>query len=248
MNNDSFLKQLDQHWIALHGLFGESSQWDFLQNVFQLHAIDLYPLLVLPKEKLLLELLKKCPHKSNIVGYSMGGRIAMELFLQAPHKFNRLIILASHPGLVSADDIHQRRLWEESLIFKLQNDPEQFIHDWNQLDIFKNDKQIKLPQRPSFELTAGISNWGLSKQENLLPKLKPFKDKITWIIGSEDDKYQQLWQSHCANLNSNHLSSIQMSEFNLITIPNAGHRLLQHPDKIKKVLMNIASNQVSQLN
>ena len=225
-------------WFALHGLFGDFSQWDFLENVDgidHVSAVDLYPLLEMPKGDALNILHQRIianshdlisGHNINLVGYSMGGRIAMELFLKSPEAIDKLVILASHSGLSNNLEIQARKNWEDKLVEKLKQNSFQFIKDWNQQDIFNNDAPIELPHKPLSQLAGGIVNWGLSKQINLLPLLLPFKEKVFWLIGSEDEKYQKFAKEH-------------LYDFNVFHIQGAGHRLLQHPEKISKAISGL---------
>lgn len=225
-------------WMALHGLFGDSSQWSFLENldaVDKLIAVDLYPLLDKPKDKLMGNLLSllvdKCQNAGaknqiNLIGHSMGGRIAMELFLKSPESFERLVILASHPGLLDKSQILAREIWEKKWLAHLQQNPSEFISAWNQQSIFENDKPIELPSRPLEQLAGGILNWGLSKQKNLLPLLQNFKQKVYWLIGSEDNKYCEFAKE-------------SLQDFKVLKIKGAGHRLLQYPNEISECISRL---------
>ena len=219
-------------WLALHGLFGDFSQWDFLNqlNNVDLQALDLYPLMDLSKDELLMDLLSRFvannQHSNNLIGYSMGGRIAMELFLKSPDSFNKLILLASHPGLEDNTAILARKNWENSWISKIQQLPQDFITDWNKQSIFEHDQDILLPDKPLQQLIAGIATWGLSKQKNLLPDLLKHRDKVLWLIGSKDSNYLKLAED-------------RLGDFSILKVENAGHRLLQHPEEVLKCLKTL---------
>lgn len=211
-------------WIALHGFLGKCEQWNFLENLGEVHAIDLYPLMHLSKDELLDTLIEKIPDGTRLIGYSMGGRIAMELFLKNPNKFSQLYILASHPGLESQTEIKDRLKWENMWIDKISKTPKTFIDEWNRQEIFQNDQPISMPSVPIDQIKKCIEIWGLSKQEFLIPKLKKYNDKIVWLIGSEDKKYKLI----AGNSIKNH--------FYAHCVTGAGHRLLQYPDYVLKCL------------
>ena len=206
-------------WMALHGFLGSREQWDFLKTLGEVDAIDLYPLMDKTKDELFEFLLSRVENGTRLIGYSMGGRIAMELFLRAPDKFSNLYVLASHPGLEFKEDIEQRVLWENNWVKKLDY-PDTFINEWNQQDIFKNDNPISFPKRPINQIKKCIETWGLSKQDYLVPKLKRFNDKIVWLIGSEDKKYKVI----AGNSIKEH--------FYAHCVTGAGHRLLQYPEYV----------------
>lgn len=211
-------------WLALHGFLGDSGQWDFLRSLGIVEAIDLYPLMEMSKEELLDYLLKKVERGTKLIGYSMGGRIAMELFLRDPNKFSNLYILASHPGLEHKEDIKNRLLWENQWVEKLDGPRDLFIKDWNKQEIFKNDKPINFPNVEISQIKKCIEVWGLSKQDNLVPKLKDYSDKVIWLIGSEDKHYKKIAATNIKEY------------FYAHCVTGAGHRLLQHPNYILNCL------------
>lgn len=213
------------NWLALHGFLGHYSQWKFLEQLGKVTAIDLYKLMHLSKEQLLNNVLDNVKDNTNLIGYSMGGRIAMELFLLAPEKFSSLYLLASHPGLECKDEIQKRILWEKNWIDKLKSlNRDDFLNEWNAQDIFINDLPIDFFDASIEQMIACFEIWGLSKQKFLINDLKKYKDKVIWIIGSEDINYKRITAT-----------SIK-EHFYTYCVTGAGHRLLQHPESLLNCL------------
>lgn len=190
---------------AFHGFLGSPRDFDFLkEDSVTLH--DLY---------------KETPSTSAddiLIGYSMGGRVAMELAKK--NGFRKLILINAHPGLTNDKEREVRSLWEEEVLERL-SDPESFLSWWNALSLFHADKPVLKVPEGSDDLFRKML---LSRQENFLPFLIERKNDVHWILGEKDPKYSAL-------------SSILL-DFNVHMVPG-GHRLLQHPQLIKPVIRKI---------
>ncbi len=91
----------------LHGFLGSPLDWQDL---------DLPGLfLTLPGHQgrpLDLSLLEKeIPKKTTLIGYSLGGRLAMDFAHRFPERIERLIILSANPGLEKGKE--ERIEWDE---------------------------------------------------------------------------------------------------------------------------------------
>ncbi|MES2526863.1 MAG: alpha/beta fold hydrolase [Bdellovibrionota bacterium] len=155
-----------------------------------------------------------------LVGYSMGGRLAMELAKK--NGFKKLILINSHPGLLDDKEREVRSAWEEEVLERL-TDPQSFLSWWNGLPLFKNDQPLlSVPEKSSDLFKKMI----LSRQENFLPFLTEHKNKVHWILGEKDPKYSLL--------------KGQLGDFDVHMIP-AGHRLFQHPELINPLIRKLVS-------
>src|SRR3954454_18833816 len=52
--------------------------------------------------------------RSTLVGYSMGGRIALNAALALPGSVERLVLVGASPGIADASEREQRRLADET--------------------------------------------------------------------------------------------------------------------------------------
>ncbi len=190
-----------------HGFLGSPRDFDFLNGVgVTLH--DLY---------------QETPvtNASDIlIGYSMGGRLAMELARK--NDFKKLILINAHPGLVDDKEREVRSAWEEEVLERL-TDPESFLTWWNALPLFKNDRPLTTVPDKSADLFKKMI---LSRQENFLPFLTENKNKVHWILGDKDPKYSLL--------------KAQLGEFDVHMVP-AGHRLFQHPEILAPLIQKLVS-------
>ncbi|MEK6555232.1 MAG: alpha/beta fold hydrolase, partial [Bdellovibrionota bacterium] len=148
--------------IGLHGFLGQGCDFDLISSELKklipqakFYAPDLfsgYGTDVLPTsfekwpalfEKTLkmtapFNLTPEAGSKRVLMGYSLGGRLALDLFLKDAEAFDALVLLAPNPGLISQQE-KQRRLqsdlnWSEQITEDNWSD---FLAAWNAQDIFK---------------------------------------------------------------------------------------------------------------
>ena len=166
----------------------------------------------------LYENLPETSSEDILIGYSMGGRVAMELAKK--NGFKKLILINAHPGLTDDKEREVRSLWEEEVLERL-TDPEKFLTWWNALPLFHADQPLTSVPEGSSDLFKRML---LSKQENFLPFLTERKKDVHWILGEKDPKYSAL--------------SKTLKDFNVHMV-TGGHRLLQHPELLKPILGKI---------
>lgn len=159
-----------------------------------------------------------CKESDILVGYSMGGRVALKIAHRLNYKIKKIIILNANPNKLSEDEKAARLNFEESVKEKmLTMSVSDFLQYWNGLSIFKDDAPISEVTESELRQWAGVfAKHRLSDQADYLADLKNHPYQFSWIVGSLDKKY---------------LDIAQKSELSFFTIP-AGHRLFQHPQKI----------------
>ena len=132
-----------------------------------------------------------------LMGYSLGGRLALHALLQKPDMWGGAVIIAAHPGIKTKterlkqcerDDIWAERFREEPW--------EELIKEWNQLPIFCNrlnpfELKEKVISRETISQAFNVFSKG--RQSYLMPQLKKNKDvPVLYIAGNEDAKYTQI--------------------------------------------------------
>jgi pimeloyl-ACP methyl ester carboxylesterase len=155
-----------------------------------------------------------------LIGYSMGGRLAIELAKK--NRFKKLILINAHPGLTDDKEREIRSQWEEEVLERL-TDPKKFLKWWNALPLFQADKPLTNVPARSVELFRKML---LSRQENFLPFLLENKDRVHWILGEKDPKYSALRKI--------------LTDFDVHMVPG-GHRLFQHPEILEPLIRKLIS-------
>lgn len=157
-----------------------------------------------------------------LVGYSMGGRVALRIAARLQYRIKKVIILSSNPHALSEEEKENRIAWEEKMKhLMLTRSSSNFLEIWNNQNIFKNDLPISNITEDELKIWAQIfEKYRLSDQKNYLQDLKNHPDKFSWIVGSLDEKY---------------LNIAKTSGVKYYTI-EAGHRLYQKPLALIKLI------------
>ncbi len=200
--------------LFLHGFMGNSN--DFLE-VIGLISSQFYCLVVdLPghgKTKVrqddnyqipnicqaLIQLLKTLKIKSCfLVGYSMGGRIALYLAIYFSHYFKGVILESASPGLRTQAERELRIKQDFNLIEKLRyQDFTLFLQQWYSNTLFTsftlhpNYQQAiarRLDNNP-FKLAKSLLHGGLGKQPSLWNHLPEAHIPMLLVVGELDRKF-----------------------------------------------------------
>lgn len=163
--------------------------------------------------------------RSLVLGYSLGGRLALALreALGADSKFYFLFV-STNPGLAAAEERAERKhndsLWAERFRTEEWNS---LLTAWNQQGVFRGSKQE--PDRKTLSsrrevLARVLESWSLAEQKNYRPSLKG--DDFIWITGGLDEKFTKLARG------------IPNSR----TIPSASHRVhLDAPGELAEMVL-----------
>jgi 2-succinyl-6-hydroxy-2,4-cyclohexadiene-1-carboxylate synthase len=178
--------------IALHGFLGAPSDWDHWQNVIA------YPVGTAKSLNTWAEQFNQWVEANTqapriLVGYSMGGRLALHALIQNPDLFAKAILISTHPGLTNAQERKTRLVSDKAWAYRFRNDPwDQLMADWENQPVFKDaHRPIRVESEFNREVLAEqLENFSLAQQEDLLPLLP--KIPIQWVTGSKDTKFEQL--------------------------------------------------------
>lgn len=80
-----------------------------------------------------------------VVGYSLGGRLALGLACRYPERVRGVIAIGAHPGIATAEERAARRAWEDELVVHLESGSlASFVDAWEKLPLFAS--QARLPE------------------------------------------------------------------------------------------------------
>ena len=182
--------------IALHGFLGKSEDWNCFGAITQPLSLKNEHL---PFWAWAAEFNKAIPEKQSkniLLGYSLGGRLAMHLLLESPHLWAGAILISAHPGLRSQAEKEKRMENDLHWADRFLKDPwDDLLRDWNQNPIF--NKAPFPSQRIESEfnrrtLSLQLKNWSLGRQENLLPQLQQLPFPLLILAGEKDEKFASL--------------------------------------------------------
>jgi 2-succinyl-6-hydroxy-2,4-cyclohexadiene-1-carboxylate synthase len=141
--------------------------------------------------------------KFDVLGYSMGGRVAIAISILFPERIRKLVIESASPGLKSYLECSDRHLSDAKLAGSIiENGIEVFVDYWENIPLFESQKSL-----PS-EIRSTIRKQRLSNDPRQLanalygmsPALQPsfwkYLDRIQadvlMIVGELDHKYCQI--------------------------------------------------------
>ncbi|MCB2361259.1 2-succinyl-6-hydroxy-2,4-cyclohexadiene-1-carboxylate synthase [Clostridium estertheticum] len=201
--------------ICLHGFSEDISTWEFIKlDGHQLILIDLighgksdkpklrkyYSLKVMLRHlnKLIFQLGLK---KYSMLGYSMGGRIALAYALIYPKEIDKLILESASYGEDGVLNRLKRRRNDLVLAKQIEkNGIEWFSEYWSHLNIFESQKRLsrsminEINKRRLGNSTRALSNTlkitGQGKFPCLKGKIIKLSISILYISGEYDKKYR----------------------------------------------------------
>lgn len=215
--------------VFLHGFMGNKDDWKVKSGLtFDLPCFGEH--LKFPKNRdeifqnlfdyLVNEL--EITDQDMIVGYSLGGRVAMELVYKMKLPIKRCIIFCAHPGLISEDEKKIREMLENKWVTELDNKNE-FLKNWYKSPLFQefiktnsfNDLYQKRLDDEGTKWAESFQYFGLSKQPNLTNFIKTSQVPMDYFVGEFDKKFK---------LVANELSQ-QAKNVNIHEIVGADHAL-----------------------
>jgi 2-succinyl-6-hydroxy-2,4-cyclohexadiene-1-carboxylate synthase len=149
--------------------------------------------------------------KVTLLGYSMGGRLALHWALAHPEQVERLILVGASPGLATAEAQAERRLADETLAdFIRTRGLEAFFKYWHNQTFFQT--MLALPpeelapilgRRSGNDpegLALSLRHVGTGSLPSLWPRLKEIRCPVDLVTGETDAKFTRLAQEMGAHL------------------------------------------------
>jgi 2-succinyl-6-hydroxy-2,4-cyclohexadiene-1-carboxylate synthase len=170
--------------------------------------------------------------QTDVLGYSMGGRVALQLTAAAPARVGALVLESSSPGLADPAERQARIAADEALADSIERDGlAAFVDRWEQLPLFASQAvlpaEIRARQRAQRMrsnpqgLANSLRGMGTGRQASLWDRLPQLRMPTLLIAGELDQKYSAIAEQMAqALLNARK-----------VIVPNAGHTVhLDQPD------------------
>lgn len=183
-----------------------------------------------------LETLGVQPSEAVLLGYSMGGRIA--LYTAFSGFFRALILESASPGLADSSEREQRQRSDNALAARIECEGvEAFVNYWEQLPLFASQHNVPLEVRAALRrqrlntsakgLANSLRGVGTGAQPALYEQLGMLTLPTLVLAGELDSKFCQLARQMAA-----HLPQAQLQ-----IISGAGHTIhLEQPDAFAKLI------------
>lgn len=233
----------DKTLVFLHGFTGSTKTWDKViesfKETYRIITIDLigHGLTDAPynvqrysmeeQVELLHDFFEARRIQSfTLIGYSMGGRVALAFTMKYEEMVDQLILESSSPGLQTEEEREARRKSDHALAEKIEKSGlDSFIEYWENIPLFESQKTLpetkqqairedRLSQRV-IGLTNSLRGMGTGSQPSFWDDLQNFTKPVLLITGELDKKFQQ--------------KAIDMKERFLccknVTVSNVGHAI-----------------------
>lgn len=138
--------------------------------------------------------------KTNVLGYSMGGRLALALAVSNPTRVNALILEASSPGLADEKERKARRESDERLAARIERDGiEAFVNEWEKIPLFATQKTLpkcvrervraQRLQNSATGLANSLRGMGTGIQPSFWTELEQLHMPVLLLVGEQDTKF-----------------------------------------------------------
>lgn len=206
--------------ILLHGFTGSSAEWRPLRPLwpsgFRPIAVDLpgHGRSEAPPEteryragRVLVDLNAVLDRfrieRASVLGYSMGGRLALAFALTYPQRTTALVLEGASPGIADAAERAARRAADETLASRIEREGvESFLGFWMQQPLFASQAglapavQEELRRSRSRNRAAGLAGslrgFGAGAAEPVWERLCEIAVPTLLVVGEKDDKFRRL--------------------------------------------------------
>ena len=202
--------------LLLHGFMGSRRDWspvvDALAPTHRCIAVDLpgHGETGAPKDESLwtpdgcvaaLAGVLRAAGGGSVVGYSLGGRLALQLAIEHPAVVARAVLASASPGIAGECGRAQRRNMDEGLARRLETQGlEPFLEEWYRLPLF-----AALREHPRFPevlerrrrndprlLARSLRTMGTGSQRSLWGDLRGLNTPLLLLAGEHDPKFTDI--------------------------------------------------------
>jgi 2-succinyl-6-hydroxy-2,4-cyclohexadiene-1-carboxylate synthase len=156
----------------------------------------------------------------HLLGYSLGGRIALHMAHLAPERIDSLILESTNPGLERLDECEARCQHDAAWAHRIRREWPDVLHDWYEQPVFASlspplkreliaEKKGQDPER----MARMLERLSLGRQHAFWEDLSRAVFPILFVSGEMDDRYRAIGERLAA-----HPGPIRHC-----SIPGAGH-------------------------
>jgi 2-succinyl-6-hydroxy-2,4-cyclohexadiene-1-carboxylate synthase len=175
---------------------------------------------------------------AHVLGYSMGGRLAITMACLYPKYVRSLLLENCTAGLESANERKERREKDERLADKIEQEgTRSFVSMWENIPLFETQKRLaqnvqeavrkeRLANNPK-GLANSLRGMGTGAQPSWWKDLQNLKMPVLLLNGESDEKFFRL------------LKNIEkcIPRANFVKIDGAGHAIhVEQPEKFDTIV------------
>ena len=187
---------------------------------------------------LLEELSCGAPH---LLGYSMGGRLALFFALAYPERTRTLTLVSASPGIASLTERAERRRRDDALANLIEQDGiVAFVDYWQSLPMWKSQQRnLSAEQRRQLReqrlqnnpvgLANSLRGMGTGAQPPLHSDLPALSVPTLLIVGADDGKFVTV----------NRRMTQKIPDSRMVNFPETGHAVhLERPQAFTRAVLN----------
>ena len=179
--------------------------------------------------------------EATLLGYSMGGRIA--LYTAFSGFFRNIILESASPGIADENERYRRYRSDDALADLIEREGmAEFVDIWERIPLFESQKQLSpeaqatLHEQRMSNSERGLANSlrgvGTGQQPSLHTKLPELTLPVLLIAGELDSKFSGIAREMAAAL----------PHAQLAIIPGAGHTVhLERPAAFDRIVLEFLS-------
>jgi 2-succinyl-6-hydroxy-2,4-cyclohexadiene-1-carboxylate synthase len=156
-----------------------------------------------------------------LLGYSLGGRLALQALTQQPDAWDAAILLSTHPGLTDEEERRTRLTQDQAWAERFLHEPwAEVMKAWNAQPVLAGGKgsapllQVSA-EKWRREVALSFDVWSLARQPDTRLLLADVTCPVLWITGAADPKFTHLAAD----------AARRMPRAQCLIIPDAGHRV-----------------------
>ena len=141
--------------------------------------------------------------RAAVLGYSMGGRVALQLALRAPDRLWALVLESASPGIEDAAEREDRVRSDAALAGEIErNGIVAFVDRWQALPLFASQGRLSASARGELRrqrlrnspvgLANSLRGAGAAQEDSVLSRLGDVRVPTLLIAGALDQKYVAL--------------------------------------------------------
>jgi 2-succinyl-6-hydroxy-2,4-cyclohexadiene-1-carboxylate synthase len=172
---------------------------------------------------------------STLVGYSMGGRLALHLAAGQRERVGRLILIGASPGIAEEDERAARRAADDRLASEIEHSSiEAFARRWARTPVLAGlppavadrvhaDRLRNTPEG----LARALIGLGTGALPSLWDRLGEISTPVVLVVGERDQKFREIASRMAEDL----------PDAQIVVVPGVGHAVhLEAPEQVAEII------------
>jgi 2-succinyl-6-hydroxy-2,4-cyclohexadiene-1-carboxylate synthase len=231
--------------VFLHGFTHTGASWDSVRQAYGDRARQLAPDIrghgtesesePVDLDHVIADVSEQAPGSFTLVGYSMGGRIALHVALALAPRVQRVVLIGASPGIADPAQRAVRRAADERLADELEHSTiEQFASEWARTPVLAGQPPEvaatvhadRLRNTPA-GLARALRGLGTGALPSLWERLGELTAPTALVVGERDHKFREVAASMAAAI----------AQTEVVVAGGCGHAVhLEAPERVAAVI------------